>query len=53
MSLLTSAIPLPYRILGIVVIFTMLTVGSAWYGYTKGSARADVVIAQYTAAKAA
>ena len=53
MSLLTSAIPLPYRILGIVAFLTMLTVGSIWYGYNKGSARADVVIAQYNAAKAA
>jgi hypothetical protein len=49
MSLLTSAIPLPYRILGIVVIVTLLVGGSSFWGYTKGKASADKIIAEYAA----
>lgn len=52
MSLLTSAIPLPYRIIGGIAIAVFVVGGAFTYGYMKGNARSEVVIAQYGQKKA-
>jgi hypothetical protein len=49
MSLLTSVIPLPYRVLAGVVLFGALTIGCYAWGRHDGNLQSKVAIAQYTA----
>jgi hypothetical protein len=44
-----SLIPLPYKIIGIVVSFLLLVGGTFYYGYHKGSQKAEKEIASYAA----
>lgn len=51
MSLLTSAIPLPYRILAVFVIAVTLFVGGFAYGKHLGDQKSQATIATYTATR--
>lgn len=51
MSLLTSLIPLPYRVAGGLVLFALVVGGSYAYGRHDGDLKSKAVIAQFTAQK--